>query len=158
MIPVPKQWGYTTQPTRGPSQGSASPCTCPVPGRRGAACSAQAARRAGSTQAPGRLSGWECPAQNSREHLPSLKWQQLPRCLVGKEAQLCLLRDLTALWPLWDNCISDCCSGARGQGLTHLPSPSPPCRQKPNGRERAVLPDSVCKQSAGPAMAASFSH
>ena len=77
-------------PPVGLPRGLPARCTFLVPGRRGAACSAQAAWRAGSTQAPGRLSGREHPAQNSREHLPSLEWQQLPRCLAEKEAQLCL--------------------------------------------------------------------
>ena len=120
VIPVPEQRGCTPQPCRGPSPPAPRPCL--VPRRRGAARSP----RAGSTQAPGRLAGWERPAQNSRDHLPALEWQQLPRCLAGKEARLCLPRDLTALRPHWDNCISDRCSGARGQGLTHLPCPSPP--------------------------------
>lgn len=73
-------------------------------------------------------------------------------------ARRCLPRGLTVLRLRWDNCISNRCLGARGQGLTHLLSPSPPHPQKPNGREHAVLPDSVCKQSGRPAMAASFSH
>lgn len=69
--------------------------------------------------------GRERPAQDRREHLPLLEWQQLPRCEAGKKAQLCLPRDLTALWPCWGNCISNRCLGAGGQGLTHLPSPLP---------------------------------
>lgn len=79
-----------------------------------------------STWALGKLSGGECPAQNSQEHLPSHKWQQLPRCLPEREAQRCLLWDFMALRLCGGDCISDGCSGARGQGLTHLPAPSPP--------------------------------
>lgn len=87
--------------------------------------------------------------RSSGSSCPDVRWAGARRCL---------LRGLTVLQLCWDNCISNRRSGTRGQGLTHLLSPSPPHPQKPNGREHAVLPDSVCKQSGRPAMAASFSH